>query len=90
MADTARCGVCEKTQPIDQTALVHGKRGGDFRRAPTRTMRRVCRDCTMARCRYVRIAQGEGRNVSLSESRIDWRAAAREFGFDVDDLVGRR
>jgi hypothetical protein len=90
VADRARCGICGKSKPADQTTRVNGFRGGDFRRAPSRAMRRVCRDCTMERCRYVRTAQGEGRNVTLSEFRIDWRAAARAFGFDVDDLVGRR
>ena len=84
--ERSKCGECGKSVPTEQTALVIGRRRGDFRRGKSRSRRRVCHGCVVRHVEYTRRAQNEGRGTSLDSTYIPYSTAARELGVFVDDL----
>lgn len=81
-----RCGVCRRQRPEEETILTSGRAGGNYRRPSRSCSRRVCRACVVERVEETRRLVYAGVGAYVSEHRIDWAYAARQFGIDFADL----
>lgn len=63
-----------------------GHSAGNYRRAGRSIMKRVCRDCAVARVAFAREQQQRGYNVPLDTHSVVWSDAARKLGIDISDL----